>query len=67
MVTITPIYNGNFEMVPIESLLSGTPVITYIQPFIEVTGQSLLIANINNKKELKENLITGLVTILTMI
>jgi hypothetical protein len=54
-------------MVPIESLLSGTPVITYIQPFIEVTGQSLLIANINNKKELKENLITGLVTILTMI
>lgn len=53
LVTITPIYNGNFEMVPIESLLSGTPVITYIQPFIEVTGQSLLIANINNKKEIK--------------
>jgi len=53
LVTITPIYNGNFEMVPIESLLSGTPVITYIQPFIEVTGQSVLIANINNKKEIK--------------
>jgi len=53
LVTITPIYNGTFEMVPIESLLSGTPVITYIQPFIEVTGQSLLIANINNKKEIK--------------
>ncbi|MGC9167248.1 MAG: hypothetical protein ACP5GR_06390, partial [Thermoplasmata archaeon] len=42
-----------FEMVPIQSLLCGTPVITYIQPFMEVTGQSNLIANIYNSYELK--------------
>ena len=51
LFTICPIYNGNFEMVPIESLIVGTPVISYIQPFIEVTGDSRLIANIQNKME----------------
>ncbi|MGC8622082.1 MAG: hypothetical protein ACP5U0_09225 [Caldisphaera sp.] len=53
MLTISPVYNGTFEMVPIQSLLSGTPVITYIQPFMEVTGQSVLIANISNSSEIK--------------
>ncbi|MGC9124392.1 MAG: hypothetical protein ACP5IB_10065 [Thermoplasmata archaeon] len=53
LLTISPIYVGTFEMVPIQSLLCGTPVITYIQPFMEVTGQSNLIANIYNSYELK--------------
>ncbi len=53
LLTISPVYNGNFEMVPIQSLLCGTPVITYIQPFMEVTGQSVLIANISNSSEMK--------------
>ena len=53
LVTISPIYNGNFEMVPIQSLLCGTPVVTYIQPFMEVTGQSTLIANISNYSEVR--------------
>ncbi|MEM3455577.1 MAG: hypothetical protein QXT72_03360 [Candidatus Micrarchaeia archaeon] len=55
LLTISPIYNGNFEMMPIESLLCGTPVITYVQPFMEVTGQSVLISNINNEKEIERN------------
>jgi len=57
ILTITPIYNGNFEMVPIESLLCGTPVITYIQPFMEVTGDNLMIANINNTKEIENRIV----------
>lgn len=52
--TIAPIFNGNFEMVPIQSLLSGTPVITFLQPFMEVTGNHLMIANINNIGELRD-------------
>ncbi|MEM3845407.1 MAG: hypothetical protein QXU98_06880, partial [Candidatus Parvarchaeota archaeon] len=55
LLTISPIYNGTFEMVPIESLLCGTPIITYVQPFMEVTGQSVLISNINNEKEIERN------------
>ena len=52
-LTICPIYNGTFEMVPIESLLSGTPVISFIQPFMEVTGQSQMVANILNLSEIR--------------
>jgi hypothetical protein len=48
LATIAPIYNGNFEMVPIQSLLCGTPVISFMQPFMEVTGRSSMIANIQN-------------------
>jgi len=51
--TIAPVYNGNFEMVPIQSLLSGTPVISFIQPFMEVTGRSEVVANISNVHEVK--------------
>ncbi len=50
---ISPIYNGNFEMMPIESILTGTPVITFLQPFQEITGFSEMIANINNPEEIK--------------
>lgn len=53
IVTITPVFNGNFEMVPIQSLLAGTPVISFMQPFIEVTGNSDMIANINNIGEIR--------------
>lgn len=52
-LTICPIFNGNFEMVPVESLMSGTPVISFIQPFMEVTGQSEMVANILNLSEIK--------------
>ena len=54
--TICPIYNGNFEKVPIESLLNGTPVISYIQPFMEVTGKTELVANIQNTAEVRSSL-----------
>lgn len=57
LLTVTPIYNGNFEMVPIQSLLCGTPVITYMQPFMEVTGDNLMIANINNAKEIENKIV----------
>lgn len=53
ILTICPIYNGNFEMVPVESILCGTPTITYIQPFMEVAGSSAMIANILNHVEIK--------------
>lgn len=49
--TVTPVFNGNFEMVPIESLMSYAPVISYLQPFIEVTGKTDLVANIQNPNE----------------
>ena len=52
-LTICPIFNGNFEMVPVESLMSGTPVISFVQPFMEVTGQSEMVANILNLSEIK--------------
>ena len=52
-LTICPIFNGTFEMVPVESIMSGTPVISFIQPFMEVTGQSQMIANILNVPEIK--------------
>ena len=51
--TISPIFGGNFEMVPIQSLLSGTPVITFPQPFMEVAGNHTMIANINNIGEVR--------------
>jgi glycosyltransferase involved in cell wall biosynthesis len=54
--TICPIYNGTFEKVPIESLLNGTPVISYIQPFMEVTGETDLVANIQNTAEVRSRL-----------
>jgi hypothetical protein len=49
LMTVAPVYNGNFEMVPIESLLAGTPVITYLQPFIEVVGDTPLVANLEDE------------------
>lgn len=49
--TIAPQYNGNFEMVPVENLISYTPVATYLQPFQEITGKSSLVANLNNYQE----------------
>lgn len=55
-ITIAPVFNGNFEMVPIQSLLSGTPVITYTQPFMEVTGNDIMIANIHNRIEILEKI-----------
>lgn len=57
LFTICPIYNGNFERVPIESLLTGTPVISYIQPFLEVTGETSLIANIQNPGEVRRKIL----------
>jgi hypothetical protein len=56
-LTIAPVFNGNFEMVPIQSLLSGTPVITYLQPFMELTGECIMVANINNLIEVKDKII----------
>jgi hypothetical protein len=53
IIFISPIYNGNFEMAPIESLLSGTPVISYLQPFAEISGFTDMIANINNLTEIE--------------
>lgn len=53
MITITPIFDGNFEMVPIQSLLCGTPVISFAQPFLEIIGQNDMIANIRNIGEIK--------------
>ncbi|MFP3209483.1 MAG: glycosyltransferase [Nitrososphaeria archaeon] len=47
-VTIAPVYNGNFEMVPVQSLLAGAPVITYMQPFMEVVGRTPLVANVED-------------------
>lgn len=44
---------GTFELVPVESLIVGTPVISYKQPFMEVTGHSLLIADPNSDNELR--------------
>lgn len=52
-LTISPEFNGNFEMVPIQSLLCGTPVISFNQPFMEVTGESDMIANIHNAGEIR--------------
>ena len=40
-------------MVPIQSLLCGTPVISFAQPFLEVTGENNMIANIQNSGEIK--------------
>lgn len=54
--TIAPIFDGNFEMVPIQSLLCGTPVISFPQPFLEVTGENSLIANIENIGEVKSKI-----------
>lgn len=49
--TVAPQYNGNFEMVPVENLISYTPVASYLQPFEEITGRSKLVANLNNIPE----------------
>ncbi len=53
LITISPIFDGNFEMVPIQSLLCGTPVISFAQPFLEVTGENNMTANIQNLGEIK--------------
>jgi len=52
MVSVNPIYNGTFEMFPIESLICGTPVISFVQPFMEVTGNSPLVASIHSDNEI---------------
>jgi glycosyltransferase involved in cell wall biosynthesis len=52
-LTISPVFNGTFEMVPVQSLLCGTPVISFNQPFMEVTGESDMIANIHNAGEIR--------------
>jgi len=52
-LTISAVFNGNFEMVPVQSLLCGTPVISFNQPFMEVTGESDMIANIHNAGEIR--------------
>ncbi len=52
-LTISPVFNGSFEMVPIQSLLCGTPVISFNQPFMEVTRESDMIANIHNAGEIR--------------
>lgn len=51
--TINPIYIGTFEMFPIESLMCGTPTITFIQPFLEVTGTSKMISSIHSDSDVK--------------
>jgi glycosyltransferase involved in cell wall biosynthesis len=58
--TINPIFLGTFEMFPIESLMCGTPVITYIQPFLEVVGESRLVSYIHSDNDIKQNLIIWL-------
>ncbi len=57
LFTICSVYNGNFEKVPIESLLTGTPVISYLQPFMEVTGETSLVANIQNAGEVRSKVL----------
>lgn len=52
-MTIAPIFDGNFEMVPIQSLMCGTPVISFAQPFLEVTGENDMMANIRNLGEVR--------------
>ena len=52
-MTIAPIFDGNFEMVPIQSLMCGTPVISFAQPFLEVTGENDMTANIRNLGEVR--------------
>lgn len=58
--TINPIFLGTFEMFPIESLMCGTPVITYIQPFLEVVGESALVSYIHSDNDIENNLIIWL-------
>lgn len=50
--TINPVFLGTFEMFPIESLLCGTPVITFIQPFMEVVGKTKLISSIHSDNDI---------------
>lgn len=60
ILTISPVYNGNFEFVPIESLLSGTPVISYYQPFLEVTGMTEAVTNIYNSSKVSEMIMNSI-------
>lgn len=55
LMTIAPVYNGTFEMVPIESLLCGTPVVSFPQPFMEVVGESKMVKCIWNLKGVTES------------
>ena len=66
LFTICPIYNGNFEKVPVESLLNGTPVVSFIQPFMEVTGETDLVANIQNADEVRSKVIKWIKNDLSM-
>ena len=50
--TINPIFLGTFEMFPIESLMCGTPVITFIQPFLEVIGETTLVSYIDSDSDI---------------
>ena len=54
--TINPIFLGTFEMFPIESLMCGTPVITFIQPFLEIIGETPLVSYIHSDYDIKNKL-----------
>ena len=56
--TINPIFLGTFEMFPIESLMCGTPVITFIQPFLEIIGESPLVSYIHSDYDIINKLIS---------
>lgn len=54
--SINPIYNGNLEMFPLESLLAGTPIISFIQPFLEIIGITNNFCNIIDYKKIKNSI-----------
>ncbi|BBD73495.1 hypothetical protein HS1genome_1884 [Sulfodiicoccus acidiphilus] len=56
LITIAPQFDGTFEMVPIESLLTGTPVITYMNSLIEVVKCDHMVLNIENIELLEKYL-----------
>ena len=57
ILSISPIYNGNLEMFPLESLFAGTPIISFIQPFLEITGMTNNFCNIIDYKEIEKRII----------
>jgi glycosyltransferase involved in cell wall biosynthesis len=58
--SISPIFVGTFEYMPIESLMCGTPVLTYQQPFMEVTGSTNMIANIEDPENSSRRILSWL-------
>lgn len=49
-LAISPVFGGTFEYFPIESLLCGTPILSYMQPFMEVTSSGDSVITIENKE-----------------